>query len=45
MIEYRKAENADAKLLIDIYTERCGFNIQSSEMDGNVKVARFVLDR
>ena len=45
MIEYRKAEIADAKLLIDIYTERCGFNIQSSEMDGNARVFRFVLER
>lgn len=27
------------------YTEKCGFYIQSLEMDGNVGVARFVLDR
>ena len=30
---------------VRFYTERCGFNIQSSEMDGNVKVFRFVLER
>ena len=27
------------------YTEKCGFAIQSLEMDGNVEVARFVLER
>jgi GNAT superfamily N-acetyltransferase len=27
------------------YTEKCGFYIQSLEMDGNVNVARFVLER
>ena len=30
---------------IRFYTEKCGFDIQSSEMDGDVKVVRFVLDR
>lgn len=30
---------------VKFYTERCGFDIQSIEMDGNVKVARFVLER
>ena len=30
---------------IRFYTEKCGFEIQSVEMDGNVKVARFVLER
>jgi ribosomal protein S18 acetylase RimI-like enzyme len=27
------------------YTEKCGFYIQSLEMDGSVQVARFVLER
>ena len=30
---------------VRFYTEKCGFHIQSMEMDGNVKVARFVLKR
>ena len=27
---------------VRFYTEKCGFDIQSVEMDGNVKVARFI---
>ena len=30
---------------VRFYTEKCGFEIQSVEMDGNVEVARFVLER
>ena len=30
---------------IKFYTEKCGFNIVSTERDGNVEVARFVLER
>ena len=30
---------------IRFYTEKCGFDIRSVEMDGSVKVARFVLER
>ena len=30
---------------VRFYTQKCGFDIQSTEMDGNVKVARFVLER
>jgi ribosomal protein S18 acetylase RimI-like enzyme len=30
---------------VKFYTEKCGFEIVSTEMDGNVKVARFVLER
>ena len=30
---------------IRFYTEKCGFDIQSVEMNGRVKVARFVLER
>lgn len=30
---------------VKFYTEKCGFDIISSEMDGNVKVVRFVLHR
>ncbi|WP_026669126.1 GNAT family N-acetyltransferase [Butyrivibrio sp. AE3006] len=30
---------------VKFYTEKCGFGIRSEEMDGNVKVIRFVLER
>ena len=30
---------------VKFYTEKCGFDIQSVEMDGNVKVYRFILER
>ena len=30
---------------VKFYTEKCGFDIVSSEMNGNVKVVRFVLKR
>lgn len=30
---------------VRFYTEKCGFEIVSAEMDGNVKVVRFVLER
>ena len=30
---------------VKFYTEKCGFDIVATEMDGNVKVARFVLER
>ncbi|MBO4687435.1 MAG: GNAT family N-acetyltransferase [Clostridiales bacterium] len=30
---------------VRFYTEKCGFSIVSTEMDGNVKVVRFVLER
>ncbi|MCR4645557.1 MAG: GNAT family N-acetyltransferase [Oscillospiraceae bacterium] len=30
---------------VRFYTEKCGFSIVATEMDGNVKVARFVLER
>ena len=30
---------------VRFYTEKCGFKMQSVEMDGNVEVARFVLER
>ena len=36
---------ADKRENILFYTEKCGFSIQSFETDGNVKVARFVLER
>ena len=36
---------ADKSENIRFYTEKCGFRIQSVEMDGNVEVARFVLER
>lgn len=34
---------ADKEENIKFYTEKCGFEIVSTEMDGNVKVVRFVL--
>ena len=30
---------------VKFYTEKCGFDIQSTEMDGSVKVVRFILER
>ena len=30
---------------VKFYTEKCGFQIVSAEMDSNVKLARFVLER
>ena len=30
---------------VKFYTEKCGFDIVSTEMDGNVKVARFVYEK
>lgn len=36
---------ADKSENVRFYTEKCGFDIQSVEMDGNVKVARFILKR
>ena len=36
---------ADKKENVKFYTEKCGFEIVSSEMDGNVEVYRFVLKR
>ena len=35
----------DKKENVRFYTEKCGFEIQSVEMDGNVQVFRFVLNR
>lgn len=35
----------DKEQNVKFYTEKCGFDIVSTEMDGNVKVARFVLER
>ncbi len=36
---------ADKEENVRFYTEKCGFVIKSVETDGNVKVARFVLER
>ena len=36
---------ADKTENVRFYTEKCGFDIQSIEMDGSVKVDRFVLER
>ena len=36
---------ADKHENIRFYTEKCGFEMQSAEIDGNVEVVRFVLER
>ncbi len=36
---------ADKTENVRFYTEKCGFAMQSIEMDGNVSVARFILER
>ena len=35
----------DKEQNVKFYTEKCGFDIVSMEIDGNVKVARFVLEK
>ena len=35
----------DKKENVKFYTEKCGFHIESTERDGNVMLARFVLER
>ena len=35
----------DKEQNVKFYTEKCGFDIVSTEMDGNVKVARFVYEK
>ena len=36
---------ADKRENVRFYTEKCGFDIRSAEMDGSVKVFRFVLEK
>ncbi|MGN0341470.1 MAG: GNAT family N-acetyltransferase [Roseburia sp.] len=36
---------ADKEENVKFYTEKCGFRIKSEEMDGNVKVVRFLKER
>jgi ribosomal protein S18 acetylase RimI-like enzyme len=36
---------ADKEENIKFYTEKCGFIVNGTEMDGNVKVAHFLLER
>ena len=35
----------DKKENVKFYTERCGFHIESTERDGKVELARFVLEK
>ena len=35
----------DKKQNVKFYTEKCGFHIVSTEIDGNVEIARFVAER
>ena len=47
-IGFSRANTEDAELLIKIYNaslKKCGFTLVSTERDGNVELARFVLDR
>ena len=43
--EFTLVTPADKRENIRFYTEKCGFDIRSVEMDGNVQVVRFVLER
>ena len=36
---------ADKLENVKFYSEKCGFNIESTEKDGNVKVVRLVLGK
>ncbi len=36
---------SDKKQNIKFYTEKCGFNIVGKEMDGNIEVAKFIMER
>lgn len=36
---------ADKEENVKFYTEKCGFHIESEEMDGNVKVVRFLKEK
>ncbi|MDE5592864.1 MAG: GNAT family N-acetyltransferase [Clostridiales bacterium] len=36
---------SDKEQNIKFYTEKCGFNIIGKEMDGNVEIAKFILER
>lgn len=35
----------DKKQNVKFYTEKCGFRIASTEKDGNVELARFLIER
>ena len=35
----------DKKENVKFYTEKCGFRIESTERDGNVKLVRFIAER
>ena len=35
----------DKKENVKFYTEKCGFHIESTERDGNVELARFVMEK
>ncbi len=43
--EFTLITPADKNENIRFYTEKCGFTVRSTEMDGNVEVARLVLKR
>lgn len=36
---------SDKEQNIKFYTEKCGFNIGGKEMDGNVEVTNFIMER
>ena len=35
----------DKKQNVKFYTEKCGFRIDSTEFDGDVELARFIIER
>ena len=35
----------DKKQNVKFYTEKCGFRIDSTECDGDVELARFIIER
>lgn len=43
--KFTLATPADKRENVKFYTEKCGFIIASTERDGNVELARFVLER
>ena len=36
---------SDKEQNIKFYTEKCGFNIDGKEVDGNVEVTKFIMER
>lgn len=43
--KFTLATPVDKRENVRFYTEKCGFTMASTERDGNVELARFVLER